>query len=66
MSKLTGTSGLRIRQVPSKEWGIWRVNEDGLPYLILTFPTIEEAIEVSVVLKEVLGLSCPINRSEFY
>lgn len=66
MAKPIGTSKLRLRQAPNKEWGIWRVNGEGVPYLILTLPIIDEAIELGKKLGKALNLPCTIIRSEFY
>jgi len=66
MAKPIGTSKLRVRQVPNGEWGVWRLNDNKIPYLLLTFPTIDEAIEIGKKLGKKLNLSCQIIRSEIY
>lgn len=66
MIKPVGTSGILVKQAPSKEWGVWRVNEDGFPYLILTLPTVDEAVEIGEKIAGVFRLPCRVNRSEYY
>jgi len=67
MAKPIGISKLRVRQAPNREWGIWIMNEGGYYiYPILTFPNIEEAIELGNKIGKVLNLPCDVIRSVFY
>jgi len=66
MAKPLGVRILRVRHAPNQEWGIWYVNEEGCPYLLLTDPDIEDIVELGDKLARALGLSCKIDRSEYY
>jgi len=66
MTRPINTFGLRVRQAPNLEWGIWRTNEDEIPYLLLTFPIIEEAIEIGNKLEKMFSIPCAINKSVYY
>jgi len=64
MSKPIGTSKLLVRPPSKGSWGIWRMNEEGIPYPLLTFPDLERAINLGKGLGKILNLSCEIRDKE--
>jgi hypothetical protein len=69
MAKPIGTKGLLIRQAGKDLWGIWRVNEDGIPYLILTGDEGQSFDEVAAIGKQIrlaTNLKLTVNKSKFY
>jgi len=66
MVKPLGTKHLRVRQVRSGEWGIWRVNESNCPYLLFTEPDIDVAIYTCKRMGKVLNLAVKIDKSRLY
>jgi hypothetical protein len=66
MARPLGTKMLKVRQAPNKEWGVWRVNEDGYPYLLITDPDVDEAVELANKLCKTFNLTCKVDKSQYY
>jgi len=66
MAKPLGTKHLRVRQVESGEWGVWRVNESNCPYVLLTDPDLDTAVEICKKIGKALNLAIKIDKSRLY
>ncbi len=64
ITSLLGVSGFLMKKTQADEWGVYRVNEEGFPYLMLPFKDIEEAVTVGRKIAVSFGMECKINRSD--
>jgi len=62
MSKPIGTTRMLVRPLEEGTWGIWRVNEEGIPIgPLLIDPDLEEVTQKAKDLGKILGLPCEVR-----
>ena len=64
VSSLQGVSDFLMKKTQSDEWGVYRLNLEKKPYLMLAFENIEEAVEIGQKIAKMFNKKCTINRSD--
>lgn len=64
ISGLQGTSGFLMKKTQADEWGVYRMNQEKIPYLMLSFEKIEDAVDAGKAIAKLFNRKCIINRSD--